>query len=131
MRVRLIKDLSDYDKHLVIGAEGIAREDKITVTAWEQPMVEVKIPGAKALPIGWNALEIIDKQFWKDRDRDIKQAIRILWVQGPRGGFKYMRIWSVGRDKLERIYTTDTKHEAEQLLLIAEKYKKVISEEIK
>lgn len=131
MRVRLIKDLSEYDKHLVIGAEGIAREDKITFTAWEQPMVEVKIPGAKALPIGWNALEIIDKQFWKDRDRDIKQAIRILWAQGPRGGFKFMRIWSVGRDKLERIYTTDIKHEAEQLLLIAEKYHKSVSKEVK
>ena len=61
MRVRLIKDLSQYDEHLVVGAEGIARENKVTFTAWEQPMVEVKIPGAKALPIGWNALEIIDK----------------------------------------------------------------------
>lgn len=131
MRVRLIKDLSEYDKHLVIGAEGIAREDKITFTAWEQPMVEVKIPGAKALPIGWNALEIIDKQFWKDRERDIKQATRILLVKGPRGGFKFLRIWSMDRNKQERIYTTDVKHEAEQLVLIAEKYQKVISEEIK
>ena len=131
LTVSLVKDLSEYDKHLVIGAEGIAREDKITFTAWEQPMVEVKIPGAKALPIGWNALEIIDKQFWKDRERDIKQATKILLVKGPRGGFKFMRICRVGRNKLERIYTTDVKHEAEQLVLIAERYQRVISEEIK
>ena len=131
MRVRLIKDLSQYDKHLVIGAEGIAREEKITFTDWEQPMVEVKIPGAKALPIGWNALEIIDKGFWKDKERDIKQATRILLVKGPRGGFKFMRIWSIDRKGIERIYTTDVKQEAEKLLLIAEQYHKRVSEEVK
>lgn len=130
MRVKLIKDLSQYDEHLVIGAEGIAREEKITFTAWEQPMVEVKIPGAVALPIGWNALEIIDKKFWKDRERDIKQAIKIILVKGPRGGFKYMRIWSVDRSCAERIYTTDIKHEAEKLVLIAEQYHKVVIEEV-
>ena len=97
MRVKLIKDLSQYDKHLVVGAEGVAREEKITFTDWEQPMVEVKIPGANALPIGWNALEIIDKGFWKDRERDFKLAIKILLVKGPRGGFKFLRIWSVDR----------------------------------
>lgn len=131
MRVKLIKDLSQYDKHLVVGAEGVAREEKITFTDWEQPMVEVKIPGANALPIGWNALEIIDKGFWKDRERDIKQAIKILLVKGPRGGFKFLRIWSVDRKGIERIYTTDIKHEAERLLLIAEQYHKVVSEEVK
>ncbi len=130
MRVKLIKDLSQYDKHLVVGAEGIAREEKITFTAWEQPMVEVKIPGAVALPIGWNALEIIDKKFWKDRERDIKQAIKIILVKGPRGGFKYMRIWSVNRSCVERIYTTDIKHEAEKLVLIAEQYHKLVIEEV-
>jgi hypothetical protein len=131
MRVRLIKDLSQYDEHLVVGAEGIARENKVTFTAWEQPMVEVKIPGAKALPIGWNALEIIDKGFWKDKERDIKQATKILLVKGPRGGFKFMRIWSIDRKGIERIYTTDVKHEAEKLLLIAEQYHKKVSEEVK
>ena len=75
-------------------------------------------------------LEIIDKKFWKDRERDIKQAIKIILVKGPRGGFKYMRIWSVDRSCAERIYTTDIKHEAEKLVLIAEQYHKVVIEEV-
>lgn len=130
MKIRLIKDLSSYDEHLVIGAEGTARTEKITFNDWGGEMVEVKIPGAVSLPIGWNALEIIDKAFWKDRERDIKQSVNIIQFQGSRGGFKGLRIISRDRSKIERVYSTSTKLEANTLLELAKKYNKPVSIEI-
>lgn len=130
MKIRLIKDLSAYDEHLVVGAEGIARENKITFGDWGGEMVEVKIPGAVSLPIGWNALEIIDKAFWKNRERDIKQSVKIVHYQGPRGGFKGLRIISEDRNKVGRVYSTSTKLEAETLLKLAKEYGKYVNIEV-
>ena len=126
MRVRLLVDLTKYDEHLVPGIVGRADLEKITFTDWEWEMVECKFPNADPLPVGWNGLEILDKGYWKARERDVKQARRIELCIGPRGGFKYMRIWSVDRLKNERVYTTNVKHEAERLLEFAKQYSKEV-----
>ena len=126
MRVRLLVDLTKYDKHLVKGVIGRADLDKITFTDWEAEMVECKFPNADPLPITWNGLEILDKGYWKARERDIKQATRIDLCIGPRGGFKYMRVWSLDRSKNERIFTTDVKNQAERLMEFANQYGKTI-----
>lgn len=130
MKVRLMCDLTKYDPNLVEGVIGTAREDKITYTDWEEELVEVKFPNADALPIAWRSLEKLDKKFWFDRERDIKQAVKIIYVQGPRGGFKWLRIYSNDRSKNERIYTTTIKHDAEKLLEFAKHYNKEITREI-
>ena len=130
MKVKLIKDLTKYDPHLVIGAVGTAYMERVTYSDWEEPLYEVKIEGAYPLPIGMNALEILDKGYWKERERDIKQAVRIEYHVGPRGGFKFMRIWSKDRKGNERIFTTTTKHEAEKLKEMANLLDKTISKKI-
>lgn len=124
MRVRLLIDLTKYDEHLVPGIIGRADLNKITFTDWEWEMVECKFPDADPLPIGWNGLEILDKGYWNARERDIKQAVKIEYIVGPRGGFKYMRIWSKDRYRNERIFTTNVRHEAEKLMEFVKKYNK-------
>lgn len=124
MRVKLLVDLTKYDEHLVPGVIGRADLEKVSFTDWEAEMVECKFPNADPLPITWNGLEILDKGYWKARERDIKQAVRIEYIVGPRGGFKWMRIWSVDRLKNERVYTTNVKHEAERLMRFVKQYNK-------
>ena len=126
MRVKLLVDLTKYDIHLVPGVIGRADLEKVSFTDWEAEMVECKFPDADPLPIGWNGLEILDKGYWKARERDIKQAVRIELCVGPRGGFKYMRVWSVDRSKNERIFTTDVKNQAEKMMEFAKQYNKEI-----
>ena len=126
MRVKLLVDLTKYDIHLVSGVIGRADLEKVSFTDWEAEMVECKFPDADPLPIGWNGLEILDKGYWKARERDIKQAVRIELCVGPRGGFKYMRVWSVDRSKNERIFTTDVKNQAEKMMEFAKQYNKEI-----
>lgn len=131
MKVRLLVDLTQYDEHLLAGVEGRADLDKISYTDWEEELVECKFPNAVPLPIAWRSLEILDKGFWKARERDIKQAIEIEFVEGPRGGFKWMRIYSKDRSGNERIYTTNIKHNALKLLAICEQYGKVVHKKVK
>ena len=126
MRVKLLVDLTKYDSHLVPGVIGRADLEKVSFTDWEAEMVECKFPDADPLPITWNGLEILDKGYWKARERDIKQAVRIELCVGPRGGFKYMRVWSVDRAKNERIFTTDVKNQAEKMMEFAKQYNKEI-----
>lgn len=126
MRVKLLVDLTKYDVHLVPGVIGRADLEKISFTDWEAEMVECKFPDADPLPITWNGLEILDKGYWKARERDIKQAVRIELCVGPRGGFKYMRVWSVDRSKNERIFTTDVKNQAEKMIEFAKQYNKEV-----
>lgn len=131
MKVRLLVDLTQYDPHLTAGIEGNARLKKISFMPWEEEMVECKFPDAEPLPISWKGLEILDKGYWKDRERDIKQAYNIDYVTGPRGGFKYMRIYSRDRSGNERAFTTDVKHTAAKLLTICEDFGKIVNKKIK
>lgn len=128
MKVRLIKDLTQYDSKLTVGVEGVAHMNEVSFSDWEEPLYVVYIKGAKPLPIGMNALEILDKGFWKERERDIKQAVSIEYNIGPRGGFKFMRIISINRKRETRIYTTTVKHEAQKLKEMAKLHNKVITE---
>ena len=130
MKVRLTKDLTAYGEALVIGAEGSAREKTLEVNDWGQEMMDVKIPGCEVLPIGWNALEIIDKKFWKDREIAIKRADSITLRKGPRGGYKGMRIeWVDGKGN-ERVAWCNNKLEAERCVELAKKYDKYVRTEI-
>ena len=45
MKVRLIKDLTKYDPHLVVGAIGTSYMERITYSDWEEPLYEVKVEG--------------------------------------------------------------------------------------
>ena len=130
MRVRLLVDLTKYDEHLVPGVIGRADLEKITFTDWEWEMVECKFPNADPLPIGWNGLEILDKGYWKARERDVKQAYLIEYNVGPRGGFKWMRLYCRDRSKNERVYTTNVKHEAERMLELAKSYGKEVKKNV-
>ena len=130
MKVRLTKDLTAYGPTLIEGAEGIAREQRVDVNDWGQEMIEVKIPGSEALPIGWNALEIIDKKFWKDREIAVKRATHICVREGKRGGYKGMCIeWedTKGDKKLVWCYN---KIEAERTMLLVKKYNKTVNYDI-
>ncbi len=130
MKVRLTKDLTAYGETLVIGAEGSARIRTMEVNDWGQEMMDVKVPGCEALPIGWNALEIIDKKFWKDREIAVKRANSIILRQGPRGGYKGMKIeWVDGKGN-ERIEWCNNKLEAERTMELAKKYDKRIRTEV-
>mgnify|MGYP000944428949 CR=1 FL=1 len=130
MKVRLTKDLTAYGPTLVQGAEGIAREDKIEINDWEQEMIEVKIPGSEALPIGWNALEIIDKKFWKDRETAVKRATCITLRVGPRGGYKGMCIeWVDGKGN-QKLVWCNNKLEAERTMELAKKYDKCVYRDV-
>ena len=128
MKIRLTKDLTKYGETLVEGAVGTARLNKIEVNDWGQEMVEVKIKGSEALPIGWNALEILDKKFWKDREIAIKKANNFEVISGPQGRFKGIKIqWIDGKGK-ERIVWCNSKLEAHKCMKIAERLgKKVIT----
>lgn len=122
MKVRLTKDLIGYGETLVKGAEGIGRITKMEVNDWGQEMIEVKIPGSEALPLGWNVLEIIDKKFWKDREIAIKRATSIIMKVGPRGGYKGMKITWMDNKGNERIEWCNNKLETERCLEIAKGY---------
>lgn len=119
MRVRLIVDLTKYDPHLVIGIEGYADLDKITYTDWEAEMVWCKFPKAQGLYVGWNGLEILSKQYWKDREKDVKESYQMEYVHGYRNGFKWVRVYSRNKKGQERIFTTDVKNIGMRLLEIA------------
>lgn len=124
MKVRILKDLTAYDPHLTIGSIGTAYEDRISHNDWGAEMVEVKVGGMEPIPIGWNVLEILDKVFWSKRERDIKQAYDIELGQGSRGGFKWLRFYSIDKFGNKRSYTTNIKHEAGKLLELVEEYEK-------
>lgn len=124
MKVRILKDLTAYDPHLTIGAIGTAYEDRISHNDWGAEMVDVKVGGMEPIPLGWNVLEILDKVFWSKRERDIKQAYDIECGQGPRGGFKWFRVYSIDKFGNKRIYTTNIKHEASKLFELVVKYDK-------
>lgn len=130
MKVRLTKDLTSYGPSLVVGAEGLAREGRLSINDWEQEMVEVKIPGSYSLPIGWNALEIIDKKFWKDREKAVKRASSIILRVGPRGGYKGMVIeWEDVKGNFRKDWCNN-KLESERTMELAKKYNKYVSQEI-
>lgn len=130
MRVRLIKDLTDYDPNLVYGIEGYADTNNITYTDWEAEQVWCKFPNTDGIYIGWNALEILSKKFWGDRERDIQQSVKIDYVVGPRGGFKWVRVYSVDGRNHKRIYTTDVKNIGERLIKMAEEQGKSYDKQI-
>lgn len=130
MKIKLIKDLTDYGETLVEGAIGTAREGKIEVNDWGQEMVEVKVPGSDALPVGWNALEIIDKKFWRDREVAVKRSTCITLKIGPRGGYKGLCIeWVDGKGNPKRVWCNN-KLEAERTIELAKKYKKNVIRDI-
>lgn len=131
MRVELIKDLTLYDSHLYVGARGYADLTKTEINDWEQEMFLCKFPNVDPLQIGLNALNIIDKEYWDERERDVKQAEYIELCEGPRGGFKYLRIYSKDRKGNKRIYTINVKHIANRILEINEGYNREIKKVIK
>lgn len=120
MRVKLLKDIFYNDVLYKEGSIGNARLNKVEFTDWEEAMVECKFEDVPPLYLSWKCLEKLDKGFWRDRERDVKQAYKIENIWGPRGGFKYLRIYSIGRDKRNRIFTTDVKHEALKILEMLE-----------
>lgn len=120
MRVKLLKNITYNDVLYSEGLIGNARLKKVEFTDWEEEMVECKFEGLPALYLGWRSLEKLDKGFWRDRERDVKQVYKIENIWGPRGGFKYFRIYSRGRDKTERVFTTNIKHEALRLINMLE-----------
>lgn len=130
MKIRLTKDLTDYGETLVEGAEGTAREYKIEVNDWGQEMIDVKIPGCEALPIGWNALEIIDKKFWKDREIAVKRSTCLTLRLGSRGGYKGMCIEWVDGKGMDRKVWCNNKLEAERTVELAKKYDKRVYKEV-
>ena len=130
MKIRLTKNLTNYGPTLVEGAEGIARNGRLSINDWEQEMVEVKIPGSYDLPIGWNALEIIDKKFWKEREVAIKRSVSLTLQLGPRGGYKGMLIEWVDIKGNNHKEWCNNKLEAERTMEIAKKYGKYVSQQI-
>lgn len=120
MRVKLLKDIFYNDVLYKEGSIGNARLNKVEFTDWEEEMVECKFEDVPPVYLGWRSLEKLDKGFWKDRERDVKQAYKVENIWGPRGGFKYLRIYSMGRNKMNRIFTTNIKHEAMKLIEMLE-----------
>lgn len=120
MRVKLLKDIFYNDVLYKEGSIGNARLNKVEFTDWEEEMVECKFEDVPPVYLGWRSLEKLDKGFWKDRERDVKQAYKVENIWGPRGGFKYLRIYSMGKNKMNRIFTTNIKHEAMKLIEMLE-----------
>lgn len=121
VKVRLLADLTRYDFMLAKGVEGYADLDKVKYNDWEEEMVWCKFPEAHGLYVGKRSLEILSKKFWKNREEDVKESYLMEYVHGPRGGFKWIRIYSRNSDGVERIYTTNVKNEGLKLLDMAEK----------
>lgn len=128
MKVKLLSDLTKYEEGLVPGIIGTAHLQKITFTDWEEQLVEVHFPNCTPIAIGWRSLEKLDKRYWEKIEKLIKSAYEIDYIVGPRGGFKYMRIFSRRKRIGETIETINIKHEALRCIEIGKKYGKEIKE---
>jgi hypothetical protein len=95
IKVKLTRDLSQYNSMLKIGTEGYTVEASGMWSRSNDNFVSVFFPGIETRDIMWSSLEIIDEDFIATREKE-KQAEREALVKaydvvktvGPKGGFR-------------------------------------------
>jgi hypothetical protein len=95
IKVRLLVDLSQYDRQLVKGAEGITVGSYGFWSRASDRFVGVRFPDIGTFDILWQSLEITDRQFLAERKlrqkaklKALRTAANVTCCMGPRGGFR-------------------------------------------
>lgn len=118
MRVRLITDLTRYDRRLTAGQEGNTCGPTDIWARGSDRFTGVAFDCGASRDILWESLEIIDSKFVAQKKREeaaLGKARSITVEMGPRGGFRHIRyeVKVAGRWAVREIYN---RHEAVAVL---------------
>ncbi|MFZ0300507.1 MAG: hypothetical protein WAM13_19320 [Candidatus Sulfotelmatobacter sp.] len=95
IKVRLLVDLSQYDRQLVKGTEGITASSGGFWSSASDRFVAVRFPNIGTFDILWQSLKITDREFLaeckmreKAKLKALETATNVVCSRGPRGGFQ-------------------------------------------
>jgi hypothetical protein len=122
IKVRLIKDLTQYHPGLVSGAEGYTVGQIGMWSRARDDFIGVDFRDAGTHEIHWSGLEIIDPQYLaeeaereKKKWETLKNAVDVVWTVGPQGGFKYVKYELLDADGCKSVICEGNPLEAKKL----------------